>query len=57
VKGSGLPVKPMVQLKEEAEPTYDIPQKPRFTDKLVAAIKWVDGTVIDVVRQVEEERL
>jgi len=57
VKGSGLPVKTMVQLKEEAEAICGVPQKPRFTDKIVAAIKWVDGTVIDVVRQVEEERL
>jgi len=50
-------VKTMVQLKEEAEAICGVPQKPRFTDKIVAAIKWVDGTVIDVVRQVEEERL
>ena len=27
-------------------------QKPVFEDKIVAAIKWVDGTVIDVVRKI-----
>ncbi|MBN1413704.1 MAG: citrate lyase subunit alpha [Bacteroidales bacterium] len=52
-KGSGLPVKTIHQLKEEAETICGIPQKPVFTDKIVAAIKWVDGTVIDVVRQLE----
>jgi citrate lyase subunit alpha/citrate CoA-transferase len=51
-KDSGLPLKTMGQLKEEAEAICGKPQKPIFTDKIVAAIKWVDGTVIDVVRQV-----
>ena len=55
VRGSGLPVKTLNQLKEEAEAICGIPQKPLFTDKIVAAIKWVDGTVIDVVRQVGGE--
>ncbi len=54
VKGSGLPVKTIHELKDEAEAICGKPDKPRFTDKIVAAIKWVDGTVIDVVRQVEE---
>ncbi len=52
VKDSGLPVKTIQQLKEEAEAICGKPQKPRFTDKIVAVIKWVDGTVIDVVRQI-----
>jgi len=54
VKGSGLPVKTIHELKEEAEAICGKPDKPRFTDKIVAAIKWVDGTVIDVVRQVAD---
>jgi len=29
------------------------PEKPRLTDKPVAVIKWVDGTVIDTVFQVK----
>lgn len=29
------------------------PPPPRFGDKVVAAIKWVDGTVIDCVREAE----
>ena len=27
--------------------------EPQFEDKIVAAIKWVDGTVIDVVRKIK----
>ena len=30
------------------------PEKPDFGEKVVAAIKWVDGTVIDTVYQVAE---
>jgi len=29
------------------------PAPPKFGEKVVAAIKWVDGTVIDCVREVE----
>ncbi|HPJ78124.1 MAG TPA: citrate lyase subunit alpha [Prolixibacteraceae bacterium] len=54
VKGSGLPVKTIHELKEEAEAICGKPDKPLFTDKIVAAIKWVDGTVIDVVKQVTD---
>jgi citrate lyase subunit alpha / citrate CoA-transferase len=54
VKGSGLPVKTLQELKEMAESICGKPEKPRFTDKVIAAVKWVDGTLLDVVRQVEE---
>jgi citrate lyase subunit alpha/citrate CoA-transferase len=52
-KDSGLPIKSIQQLKDEAERICGKPEKPRFTDKIVAAIKWVDGTVIDVVRELK----
>ncbi len=52
ISGSDLPVKTLSQLKDEAEFICGKPQKPVFREKIVAAIKWVDGTVIDVVRQV-----
>jgi len=55
MKNSKLPIKPIEQLKEEADKICGIPQKPNLSDEIVAAIKWVDGTVIDVVRKVEEE--
>lgn len=53
VKGSGLPVKTITELKEEAERICGKPAKPVFDDKIVAVIKWVDGTVIDVVRRLK----
>jgi len=53
VKESGLPLKTLRELKDEAESICGIPQKPQFEDKIVAVIKWVDGTVIDVVRKIK----
>ncbi|MDZ7796826.1 MAG: citrate lyase subunit alpha [Candidatus Marinimicrobia bacterium] len=53
VKNAGLPLRTIEELKEEAERICGKPQKPELGDKVVAAIKWVDGTVIDVVRQVK----
>jgi citrate lyase subunit alpha/citrate CoA-transferase len=53
VKDKGLPIKTIEELKEEAERICGKPNKPQFTDKIIAAIKWVDGTVIDVVKQVK----
>lgn len=52
IKNSDLPVKTIGQLKEEAEAICGVPEKPVFTDKPVAIVKWVDGTVIDTVWQV-----
>ncbi len=54
VKNSNLPIKTIEELKDEAERICGVPEKPKFTDKIVAAVKWVDGTVIDVIRQIEE---
>ncbi len=52
VKDSGLPLKTIQELKAEAEAICGVPDKPVLGDKVVAAIKWVDGTVIDCVREV-----
>lgn len=54
LKGSNLPIKTIEELKAEAEAICGKPEKPEFTDEIVAAIKWVDGTIIDVVRKVKE---
>jgi citrate lyase subunit alpha/citrate CoA-transferase len=51
---AGLSIKTIQELKEEAEAICGKPQRPEPGDKVVAAIKWVDGTVIDVVRQVSD---
>ena len=52
-QGKGLPLKTLARLKKEAEAICGKPQKPVFDEKIVAAIKWVDGTIIDVVRQIK----
>ena len=54
VKNSGLPIKTIQELKEEAEKICGVPDKPQFTDEIIAGIKWVDGTLIDVVRKVKQ---
>ena len=52
VKGAGLPIKTIQELKDEAEEICGKPDpRPENLEKVIAAIKWVDGTVIDVVRQ------
>jgi citrate lyase subunit alpha/citrate CoA-transferase len=55
VRGSGLPIRTIEDLRNEAEKICGKPQKPHFEDDIVAAIKWVDGTIIDVVRKLHIE--
>ena len=52
-EAANLPVKNIQELKEEAESICSKPEKPQFTDKVIGVVKWVDGTVIDVIRQVK----
>ena len=47
-------MKTIEELKAEAEAICGTAQKPNISDEIVAAIKWVDGTIIDVVRKVIE---
>jgi len=47
-----LPIRPIEEIKEEVEQICGgAPAKPKFGERVVAAIKWVDGTVIDCVRE------
>ena len=56
VKGSGLPIKSIEELKDEAERICGKPQKPKLSkEDVVAVIKWVDGTVLDSVFRVIED--
>jgi len=55
VSGSGLPLKTLKELKNEADRICGIPQKAKFEEEIVAAVKWVDGTVIDVVRKIKSD--
>ncbi|MGB5293523.1 MAG: citrate lyase subunit alpha [Thermoanaerobaculia bacterium] len=54
LKGSDLPLRPIEEIKAEVERFCGgKPRKARVTDNPVAVIKWVDGTLIDTVFQVE----
>lgn len=53
VRNSNLPIRSIGDLKEEAEKICGKPDKAKFEEEIVAAIKWIDGTVIDVVRKVK----
>jgi citrate lyase subunit alpha/citrate CoA-transferase len=52
MRNSALPLKTIQELKAEAEKICGVPEKPKFSDEIVAVVKWVDGTVIDSVRRV-----
>lgn len=53
LSGSNLPIRPIEEIKAEVEQLCGgAPQKPEPTDKPVAVIKWVDGSLIDTVFQV-----
>jgi len=55
--GSDLPIRDLREIKAEVEALCGGPPAPPVVgEKVVAAIKWVDGTVIDGVRQVGESR-
>lgn len=54
VKGKGLPLVSIEELKSIAERICGKPEKVSFDERVVAAIKWVDGTVIDAVHQVRK---
>jgi citrate lyase subunit alpha/citrate CoA-transferase len=54
VKGSGLPIRKIEELKEEVEKICGgKPAKPHLIDEPVAVVKWVDGTVLDTVWRTE----
>ena len=52
-KNSGLLIKTIHELKEEAEEICGKPEKPVLGEEIIAGIKWVDGTLLDVVRKVK----
>lgn len=52
--GSKLPIRTIQEIKKEVDAMCGgPPAPPQFGEQVVAAIKWVDGTVIDCARQVE----
>ena len=53
VRGSKLPLRPIEEIQREVERICGgKPQRPRLTERPVAVVKWVDGTVLDTVWQV-----
>ncbi|MGE5733624.1 MAG: citrate lyase subunit alpha [Acidobacteriota bacterium] len=53
-KGSGLPIRPIQDIKAEVEKICGgKPSRPKPGDRPVAVVKWVDGTVLDTVWQVD----
>lgn len=50
---AGLPVKDIQELKQLAEKIAGTPKQVKTLDKIVAVVEYRDGTIIDVVRQVE----
>ncbi|SDF32006.1 citrate lyase subunit alpha [Sporolituus thermophilus] len=50
---AGLPVKEIDELKALAEKIAGIPTKIKTGERIVAVVEYRDGTIIDVVRQVE----
>ena len=51
---AGLPVKDIRGLKELAEKIAGTPKQVKTGEKIVAVVEYRDGTIIDVVRQVED---
>ncbi|HEY3175994.1 MAG TPA: citrate lyase subunit alpha [Candidatus Polarisedimenticolia bacterium] len=55
VKGSGLPIRPIQEIQAEVERICGgKPRKARFTQRPVAVVKWVDGTLLDTVWQLAD---
>lgn len=52
-KAANIPVKTILELKNEAEKICGKPEKPKLTDKITGVVKWVDGTVLDSIKQVK----
>ena len=53
LRKSTLPVKSLKDIKKEVDSICGVPEKPKLNrNKVVAVVKWVDGTVLDSVYQV-----
>jgi citrate lyase subunit alpha/citrate CoA-transferase len=52
LKNTSLPLKSIEELKNEAEKICGKPALPKTGKKVVAVVKWVDGTVIDSIKEV-----
>jgi citrate lyase subunit alpha/citrate CoA-transferase len=55
LKAAKLNVLSIEELKAKADRVVGIPEPIRFEDKIVGLVKYRDGSVIDVIRQVKKE--
>ena len=54
-RDSGLPIRPIQDIQRDVEKICGgKPRKPRRLERPVAVVKWVDGTLLDTVWQLEE---
>jgi citrate lyase subunit alpha/citrate CoA-transferase len=54
VQGKGLPIRTLDDIKADVERLCGKPEKPKLTDKVVAVVKWVDGTILDSIYQLPD---
>jgi citrate lyase subunit alpha / citrate CoA-transferase len=52
VRDSGLPIRPISDLKAELDRLCGAPSRPTRSEQPVAVVKWIDGTVLDTVWRV-----
>jgi citrate lyase subunit alpha / citrate CoA-transferase len=52
LRGTGLPLRSIQELRAEAEAICGAPANPALGDRLIGVVTWVDGTLIDSIRQV-----
>ena len=52
---AGLPIVEIGRLMEEVRAMTGVPEEPRFKDRPVAVVQWRDGTVLDIVRELEND--
>ena len=54
-KNSGLPIRPIEEIKEEVDDLIGGPPvKPELMDEVISVGKWVDGTVIDSIFKIKD---
>ena len=54
LKNSGLQIKSIEQLKSEVEKITGKPEPIRFTDNVVGLVEYRDGSIIDVIKELEK---
>lgn len=51
---TGLPLRPIEKTEREVREICGEPQPVKYTDKIVAVVEYRDGTIIDVIKQIEQ---